>query len=100
MISFRCLFPLLQPSIDLFLCKECLAVDALNLRLRRITHPVSAGQGKQFERPQLVGVANVWTKKKIDERRAIDVVDTDNVAAFVLNQLALQRLVAFMKDAN
>src|SRR5438128_12517891 len=37
---------------------------------------------------------------KIYERRAIDVIDTDRVAALIIDQLTLQRLFALLKNTD
>src|SRR5215211_8600940 len=99
MIALLSLFTLLDPRIELFLRKESRAVDALHLLLRRIAFPVSAGERKQLEGAQLVRVGNVWTKTEVDERRAFDVIHTNEVAGLLVNQFTLQRLVAFTKHA-
>src|SRR4029453_14250257 len=98
MVALFGFLALLKPGVQFILRKESRAIDPLHLRLRSVSHPVSSGERKQFESAQLVGVRHVRTKTKIYERRVVDVVNTDNVAAFVLNKLALERLVAFLKN--
>src|SRR5689334_1213206 len=100
MIALLCFFALLQPRIELFLREESRAVDALHLRLRRVAFPVSAGERKQFERAQFVRARHVWAETKVDERRALDVIDAHDVAGFLVDQFTLQRLVALVEDAQ
>src|SRR6185437_7051579 len=100
MISLLSLFALLEPNVKLFLRKERRAVYALHLRQRRIALPVSAGQRQQFEGPQLVGIWHVRTKTEIDERRVVDVIDTDRFACLFVNQFALQGLFTLFEDSQ
>src|ERR1051326_8562459 len=100
MIALLCFYTLLEPLIELFLREESRAVDALHLRLRRVALPVRARERKQFERLQLVRIGHVWTKTKVDERRAVDVIHADKVARLLVDQFTLQRLVTFAKNAQ
>src|SRR5882672_3592883 len=97
-ISLFSLFALLQPRVQLFLRKEGRAVDALHLRLRGITLPISARKRKQLERAQLVGVGHVGAKTEINEWRIVDVINADRFAGLLINQFTLQRLVALLKN--
>src|SRR6478736_4019201 len=92
MITFLGFFALLQPRVEFFLREESRAVDALHLRLRRVAFPVSARERKKFEGAQLVRTRNVRAETEVDERRAVDIVDADDLACFLVDQFALQRL--------
>src|SRR5436190_22527765 len=97
MITLLGFFALLKPGVEFFLSKERYPIDALHLRPLRITFPVRAGERKQLESFQTVGVRHVRAEAKVDERRAVDVINAYLLAGLFINQLALQRLVPFIK---
>src|SRR5262249_13722359 len=47
-----------------------------------------------------IRVRHVWAKTEIDERRAVDVIDTHHVACFLIDQFTLQRLLTLIEDAQ
>jgi hypothetical protein len=94
------LLPLVEPRIQLGLRREGGAVDALHLGAPGVPLPVGARERQQCEGSQPVGGRHVRTEAEVDERRAIDVVEAHALAALVLDQLALQRLVALREDAQ
>src|SRR5205085_11467805 len=98
MVAAFCFLALLEPSVQLLLSEEGCAVDALHLRAFRIAFPMSSGEAEEFERPQLVCVGHVWPKTEIYERRAVNVIDAHALASLLVNQLALQRLVALLEN--
>src|ERR1700682_2055114 len=98
MISFLSFLALLEPGVQFFLREESGAVDALHLRILSVAFPVSAGKGQQLERSQLVGVRHVWTETEVNERRIVDVVNANNFAGLLVNQLAFQRLFALFEN--
>src|SRR5205085_6805716 len=98
MVAAFCFLALLEPSVQLLLSEEGCAVDALHLRAFRIAFPISSGEAEEFERPQLVRVGHVRPKTEIYERRAVNVIDAHARASLLVNQFALQRLVALLEN--
>ncbi len=94
------LFALLDPCVQLFLRGEGRPVDALHLRAFGVAHPVRAGEREQLEGLEAVRVRDVRAEAEVYERRAVNVVDADLLAALVFNQLALQGLLALGEEAQ
>jgi len=94
------LLPLVDPRLQLRSCRKGGAVDALHLRTPGVTLPVRAREREELEGLQSVGGGHVRTEAEVDEGGAVDVVDADLLGALVLDQLALQGLVALREDAQ
>ena len=100
MIALFGFFALLEPGVEFLRRKERRAIDALHLRLLGVAFPVSARERQHLERAQPIRIRHVRPQTEIDERRTIDVIDADNLAGFLVDQFALQRLVTFGKDSQ
>src|SRR4030095_9374770 len=94
MIATLRFFALLQPRIALFLLCERDAVDALHLLIVRVSFPIRAGDRQQLERLQLSRMRNVRAKTEIDERGIVDVIDARRIRNLLVDQLALEGLLA------
>src|SRR5262249_9887279 len=94
-LGFR---PLVEPRLQLRGRRERGAVDALHLRSPGVPLPVGAREREEPEGAQSIGARHVRAQAEIHERGAVDAVETHLLVALVLDQLALQGLVARGED--
>src|SRR2546425_6535570 len=100
MIALLSLFTLLEPPVQFLLREKSSSIDALHLRPFSITLPVGAGERKQLESFQAIRIRHMRPKTEIDERRTVNVIDAHRFAGFLVDQLALQRLITVIEDAQ
>src|SRR2546429_5039065 len=98
MIALLGFLSLFQPGVQLFLGKERSSINALHLRPFSVAFPVSAGERQQFKGAQTISVWHMGPETKINKRRAIDVIDADSLAGFLVDEFALQGLAAFVAN--
>ena len=94
------LLTLVQPRVQLRRRREGGAVDALHLGAFDVALPVGAREREELEGAESVGARHVRAQAEVDEGGAVDVVDAHPLVSLVLDQLALQRLVAPREDAQ
>src|SRR5688500_3781623 len=68
MVPFLGFFALLDPCVQLFLGRECGAVNTLHLLILGVALPICTGQCEQLTRFQPAGVRNVRAEAAMDER--------------------------------
>jgi hypothetical protein len=85
-VAFLSFFTLFQPGVKFFLLRERGSVDPLHLLIFCVALPICTGDRKQFECLQFPGVRDVRAKAKVDELRAVDVVNAGAVRYFLVDQ--------------
>ena len=100
MIALLSFFALLEPRFQFFLREKSSAIDALHLRPFSIALPIGAGERKQLKSFQAICIRHMRAEAEIEEWRAVNVIDADTFACFLIDQFTLQRFVALIENAQ
>src|ERR1044071_7945509 len=93
-------FTLFEPCIKLGLGSKGGTVDPLHLLALGVALPICTRQGKQLERLQFTSVRDVRAEAKVYEWRIVYVMNAGRSLDFLVDQLALKRLLASLKNLD